>query len=170
MKNKFANNQISLELKELGFDEECLAYHTTGNQVMLDKNGDKTDFILLSTKIRGELAGHGTVKNSLFNYLKENKLTQGELYTLSNSIAKPLWQDVIDWFRDEHLLELLVLPQDKSLCDPAPLYFIAIESYKSGNMIEVFNSTVEPMLHYDCYYEAREAAILKCIEIIKEKK
>lgn len=141
MKTKFANYQISLELKELGFNEKCLFVYNSYESLKHIISGTNSD---------------------IDDYISYNKY--------DDRLFAPLLQDVIDWFRDEHLLELLVLPQDKSLCDPTPLYFIAIESYKSGDMVELFNSTIEPMLHYDCYYEAREAVIRKAIEIIKENK
>jgi hypothetical protein len=144
MTNQFVTYEIALALKELRFDELCLAVFYQGKFM------------------------HGHIEPYVWNLVNSVK-TNSDCNSI-DIVTAPLYQQVIDWFRDEHLLELLVLPQDKSLCDPAPLYFIAIESYKSGNMIEVFNSTVEPMLHYDCYYEAREGVILKCIEIIKENK
>ena len=95
MREQFATQEIATRLKELGFDESCLAYYTTRNDVTLDKDGNKTNFALLSRKVRGELAGHGSCKNSLFNWLKENDKTSGELYTLSNSVAAPLWLQVL---------------------------------------------------------------------------
>ena len=77
---------------------------------------------------------------------------------------------VIDWFREKHLIEILILPQNQSACDPTPLYFIAIESYKNETFLELFNSTNDnDLLHYHLYYEAREQAILKAIELIKGK-
>lgn len=102
MNKEFVPYEEALALKELGFDEPCLAYYTTTNDVVIDKEGNKTNFILLSSKLRGELVGHGSVKNSLFKWLKENDKTSGELYTLSNSMTAPLYQQAFRWFREKY--------------------------------------------------------------------
>lgn len=146
MKEQFVTYEIALKLKELGFDEECLAYYTK----------DK-EFILLSAKKRGELVGHGSVRNALFKYLKENDRTYGELFTLSNSIAAPLWQQVEQWFRDKYNIHITILKGNYSnneinnqLC-----YYYSIP----GKLGICYN-------RYNTYEEAREQAILKAIEII----
>lgn len=161
MEKQFVTPTIALELKELGFDEECLAYRTTGSPVTLDKNGDKTNFILLSSKTRGELVGHGTVKNSLFDYLKNNDLTCGELYTLSNSITAPIWQQAIDWIRKEHKLHIFIdiwpTDEEPDRCWYMIRFLNRREDSEKDSMSGWFNSQ----------YEAREQAILKAIELIK---
>ena len=104
MRKYFVTYDIATSLKELNFNEKCLAYYTK-DFTNLDKNGNKTNFILLSAKLRGELVGHGSVKNELFKWLKANDKTNGELYTLSNSVTAPLYQQVFDWFRKKYNLD-----------------------------------------------------------------
>jgi hypothetical protein len=83
----------------------------------------------------------------------------------------PLYQQAFRWFREKHLLDGLVLPQDKSIPDPLPIYFIAIESYENGVMSELFNSTdSNNMLHYSEYEEGELACLQKLIEIVKNRK
>ena len=101
MEELFVPYSESIQLKELGFDEPCLAYHTTG-ELFMNRKGKYTNFVLLSEKTSGELAGHGVCKNSLFSWLKENGKTSGELFTLSNSVAAPTFDQVFKWFRKEH--------------------------------------------------------------------
>ncbi len=73
------------------------------------------------------------------------------------------------WFREKHLLEGLVLPQDKSVPDPLPIYFIAVISYEGGEMNELFNSTSPiNMLHYSEYEEAQLGCLRHLIKIVKE--
>jgi hypothetical protein len=105
MNNEFISYEQALALKELGFEESCLGYYTTGNDVTLDKDGNKTNFVLLSAKLRGELVGHGYVRNSLFKWLKENDKTSGELYTLSNSVTAPLYQQAFRWLYQKLSIE-----------------------------------------------------------------
>lgn len=107
MKNLFAPYEIALQLKEKGFDESCFAYYLQ-EAINLNKKGNKTNFVLLSELLRGELSGVGTCKNSLFQWLKDNDRTTGQLYMLSNSITTPLYQQVIDWFWDNH--KILIYP------------------------------------------------------------
>jgi hypothetical protein len=84
--------------------------------------------------------------------------------------AAPLYQQAFRWFREEHLLEGLVLPQDRSVPDPLPLYFIAVESYENGIWSELFNSTApSTLLHYCEHEEAELACLKKLIEIVNGK-
>ena len=83
--------------------------------------------------------------------------------TVCNSMA-------FKWFREKQLLEGLILPQEKSLLSPLPLYFIAVESYRDNIWVELFNSTEESnRLHYETYEQAESACIDKLISILKEK-
>lgn len=153
MKKQFVTLEIAKSLKYIGFDEPCLAYYTTGSNVTLDENGEDTNFVLLSRKLRGELVGHGSVKNSLFVWLKSNGKSAGELHTLSNSIAAPLWQQVIDWFREIHDIDIRVNP--------------CIGHTEKGNVKEYI---VNMKLHaYSTYPEAREQGILDAIKSVEEK-
>lgn len=158
MKEQFCDYNISLRLKELGFDEPCLAYYTTGTDVTLDKDGNPTNFVLLSAKLRGELVGHGSVKNSLFKWLLEHDRTSGELYTLSRSITAPLWQQAIDWFREKHGM----------IISPAYDHIRGNGNY----LIWFYNVKMKRAdlwdLEYKSYEEAREQSIIKAIEILEE--
>lgn len=107
MKYLFVPYEIALQLKIKGFDEPCLAYYTQ-EAINTNKDGNKTNFVLLSEKLRGELSGQGTCKNSLFQWLKDNDRTSGELYILSNSITAPLYQQVIDWLWNNY--RILIYP------------------------------------------------------------
>ena len=82
----------------------------------------------------------------------------------------PTYYQAFRWFREKHLLEGLVLPQNRSVPDPLPIYFIAVISYEDGEMNELFNSTAPiNMLHYSEYEEAELACLKKLIEIVKNK-
>lgn len=134
IENNFVPYQESLELKELGFDEECFGYHN-----MINHSG---------------------------NYQFDRRIWE----TSDNYIEAPLYQQAFKWFRDKHLLEGLILPQDKSVLDPLPLYFIAIQSYRNKVWNELFNSTNKnTLLHYSEYEEAELECLKKLIEIVKEK-
>ena len=76
MKRQFVTKDISLALREMGFDEECMAY-------IESPNPDKP--ILLGY----------TVRHSNFTKLIGDKRYR---------IAMPTWQQVLYWLRDEHAM------------------------------------------------------------------
>jgi len=79
---------------------------------------------------------------------------------------------VLRWFRYEHLLEGLILPQVQSMLAPTPAYFIAVISYKDEKWEEKFNSSnnkdEKNFLHYGTYEEAELACLNKLIEIYRD--
>lgn len=147
MEKQFVTYEIALKLKELGFDEECLAcFQMHGYPISYHK-------LIIPTWDEEYLQYETGMKD-----------------IVDTVIYAPLWQQAVDWLREKYLIDILILPQDKSVCDPLPLYFIAIESYKNELIEELFNSTNQlDLLHYTSPDEARKAAILKAIEIIKQK-
>ena len=152
MKKQFCTYEISKELKELNFDEECLAYYCK-EAIYEDKDGNKTNFVLLSAKKRGELVGHGSVRNYLFQWLLNNDKTHGELHTLSQSIAAPLWQQA--W---SFLL--------KKLDFYYPYLRIEIFSDYSGKLYHPKDVGIDGL---EIDFDNKEQLILKLIELIKNK-
>lgn len=130
MEELFIPYELAIALRELGFNEECLAYYNTSSKLKYSTDKSYSNF----------------------------------------KFKAPTWGQVFDWFREHFLLEGLILPQDKSALDPLPLYFIAIESYKNGDWVEIFNSTNEStLLHYSDHYDARQACLEKLIELCKKE-
>ena len=160
MEKYFSPYKESLELKKLGFDEDCLAYYTE-NQVTIDKDGNKTNFVLLSSKLRGELVGHGTVKNSLFKWLKENDRTHGELYVLSNSHTAPLIQQVKEWLREKHKLHIEITSHY------GEYYYFKLNEIQFPRKIE--RNIINIPNENKTYEEAELEAIRECIKIIKNE-
>lgn len=70
------------------------------------------------------------------------------------------------WLRKVYLLDVLILPQLQSSCDPLPLYFIAIQDYRNS-WTEPYNSSNEnTLLHFDIYEEALELGLLEALKLI----
>lgn len=87
---------------------------------------------------------------------------------LSNSVGRkkfiqaPLWQDVIDWFREKHNLHTVITVNPYSEINEVHGYKI----YDSSkNMQCVSNQETQSWTHY----KAREQAILKSIELVKNQ-
>ena len=132
MEKQFVSHSIALQLEELGFDEECLAYF---NEV-------KPDVFYIDF------------------FEDEDSLS---------SIKAPLWQQAIDFFREKFGI---------NIC-------INCVNYRQGNQFEgslskvttqemLDNNDFSKYIHltdlYATYEEAREQAILKAVELCKNKK
>ena len=78
-------------------------------------------------------------------------------------LPAPLWQQVIDWFREKHKIDIY----------PEPTYSLTEYSFK---VITVHGKSKKQEYWdgmgktYNTYQEAREAAILEAIKIVKGEK
>ena len=77
-----------------------------------------------------------------------------------NLVKAPLYQQLIDWFREKHNIHISI-----------PNYYdgwmIDIRGFKQNINIEYHS---EPGVCLEDYKEAREQAVLKCIELCQNKK
>ena len=123
MKEQFVTYEITLKLKELGFNEECLAAFS---------DDEYHDLLHLC---ENHTEGNFTIESSRYR------------------IKAPLWQQVIDWFREKYNIHISLLPHN---------------DVEFGIRIRYNKST---LIHggYKTYEEAREQAILKAIEICQKK-
>lgn len=131
MKEQFVTFEIALKLKELGFNEPCIAYYVV----------TKDKFIYDINKVLNYYTGKG-------NFLGEK------------CYSAPLWQQVIDWFREKHNLYINIEPRiDKT-------WEYSISKLNDGLLFGSKSLYMNAGLNY---HTAREQAILKTIELIKEK-
>lgn len=126
MEKQFVTYKIALALKEIGFDEECLA---------------KYDSL-------GELLTSGCYYNSHPIHLA---ISQNDIY--EGQILSPLWQQVIDWFREKN-----IVIEIRNNFNGKYFYTISTE-----NFLHVSDGTYK-------YEIARENAINLAIEYIKDLK
>ena len=134
MKSQFVPYEIALALKELGFDEPCIAWY---NPKILAK----------------------------FGYWHQEKNIWRNTECYANYITAPLYQQVEQWFREKHQI------------------IIAVHAYRDLDAIDEvdqilweftlwdkeWNDTSD-YTYYHSYEEAREAAILEAIKIVKGEK
>lgn len=117
MKEQFVTYEIALKLKELGFNDECLACYTPHL-----RNGI---FELISKGSSNE--------KSAFNerFVKANAV---------NGCSAPLWQQVIDWVREKQNIYINVEP---ITFDDEPTYVFEIINLKNGMLLNDINSSFE---------------------------
>jgi len=128
MQKQFVTHEIALALKELGFDEPCLKYWLKENNL----------------------------QNASFNWGKEkgyytnshiNKYIDPEV----NSCTAPLWQQAIDWFREEYNLNIWI---------SCTSWLNSYTFHYNWNSDIINDST-----KYAKYEDCRGQAILKAIEL-----
>jgi hypothetical protein len=126
MQHLFVSHQIALLAKEKGFDEPCFAYWN--------------DSILLYQFPKNSWHGYEDIEQINFNVDEED-------------IAAPLYQQLIDWFREEHKIEIYCLKQ--------------IEENEYGGIVGW--SGIEEYSTKSCdadYYKALNKAIEEAFELI----
>lgn len=141
MEKQFVTYEIASKLKELGFDEKCLAdYFVFGDGIAVDGYYGKTEPELFIDDIH-------SVED------REEELGMFAYHLLS----VPLWQQVVDWLRENHDIDIEIHA-----------------SFGSGGRWWAnlcYNPTRSEVLNiarFENYYEAREQAILKAIELCQE--
>ena len=82
-----------------------------------------------------------------------------DVHPESTFIYAPLWQQVIDWFREKH--QIYISP--RSLSGNDPKYQIH-QLFGKNKSFEIY------LIYGENYYEARKAAILEAIKLVKGDK
>jgi hypothetical protein len=143
MKNQFVPFEIAKELKDLEFDEPCLAYYH-----------DR-----VSPQFCRDLDCGKTVINSISRQI---------LY--DSDCTAPLWQQVIEWFREKHKIDISCFIKRTVNGDTIAIYEFEIYFFTEHYDKKYYNTSLDYKSNSDYfkYNEAREAAILKVIEIIKK--
>ena len=144
MEKEFVTYEIALKLKELGFDELCLGYFN-----------EKKQFLLSHPSNDGKI-----IPDYYRNSRSEFWLSQifSRKSKKINICTAPLYQQVIDWFREKHdfNIEILRLKEDREKywgCITTKELYPEYLDFSDGND----------------YYTTKEKTILKAIEIIKNK-
>jgi hypothetical protein len=126
MKNLFIPYELALEAKELGFNEFCI----------------------------GEYTKHAQTNAIDLRYPKHEGL-QGD-WPLENEVDAPLYQQIIDWLREKHKIETVILSDTEynnsfEYC----LYKLHSKNKITGN------------INYTTYYEALNKAIEEALKLIE---
>ena len=126
MKEQFVTYEIALKLKELGFDEDCINFYS------------------FYPNIGWSL--------SLLGVTNEDVVEQMVCHHNIKGIKAPLWQQVIDWFREKHKIRV---------CNLVNIYIEAT--------FIIYHSTDVEVIDGNDFYKTREQAILKAIELCKKQ-
>lgn len=131
MEKEFVTFEIAEKLKHIGFNYPCLA--------------------AFFKKIDGfVIRGCGAMM------LEVDGFYQNEYFMEPNSIAAPLWQQVIDWLNEKHNIKCCPSHSEATGKDKYDLFIL-----KDGKWEREFN----PVSFYS-QHEARQASIEKALSII----
>ena len=159
MKEQFVTYEIALKLKELGFDEPCLASYYTDDERNYVKDGTYDCRQKISSSIDFD-----PFKEEFDNFY----INSNETYYVS----APLWQQVIDWLRDEHDIVIEITRQKYfDTYANSYAYEVVCKVYKNKDLegSVVIRDNKNNHIFYS-YEEAREQAILKAIELCQKEK
>lgn len=131
MKHLFVSYEIAKELKEKGFDEECLYYYYGGNELFSFIENDKPLWM-----------NHN---NSTFN----------------TCCSAPLYQQVIDWLREKHNMNVYV---DYGCAEFKEDWGFGIKETKPTKT--GFTHLIKFSTGHKTYNEALEAAIKESLKLI----
>lgn len=133
MKHLFVSYEIALKLKEKGFDDPCLSKYN---------NSGKMDIA------------------SIFGIT--NSLLKGEPYRKYGWVCTaPLYQQVIDWFREAHSIDIFTNAH------------YATDNSVAGYLFDVYDrrekyNTQKGMFESSSYYQALNKAIEEALKLIKK--
>jgi len=161
LRKQFATYEIALALKGIDFDEGCFGYYTPVKSWMISTN----------SKYNSEphfIGPNWANQDMSFYFMYKANSFGDRTETVNNSkfkksiynIAVPLWQQVIDWFREKYNYHISVYRLNNKWC--GDVYDILRQCYVTNN---AFNS-----ITYSSYEEARKQAILKAIELCQKEK
>ena len=145
IQNQFCSYKIALKLKELGFNEKCLASYYTDDE----RNYGKGDIYDCRRKLSSSI-DFDPFKEEFDNFY----INSNETYYVS----APLWQQVIDWFKEKHNM-YIEITYEGGLQKDTSLYSFQIWSNQTSNKSDKMN-----------YYKCREKAILKAIELCQKER
>jgi hypothetical protein len=145
MKNEFCTYEQALALKELGFDEPCLAFW----------DGKNTDAFYFNN-----------IRDASGDYTPFQKHDRLKWF------GAPLYQQAFRWFRENYNVQTLI---KKNKSDHVwyiyEVYFERLATSENPPVMvgHTINSWLGLNLEFNTYEEAEQACLDKLIEIIKNK-
>jgi hypothetical protein len=100
MNKEFITYELALELKQLGFDEPCIAYYTVVPE-------DNINWFTISEQA---VTDNGSIFGSSKNYNTEWFETEG-------TISAPTYSQAFRWFREKYGLCIVIKPIDDKKLD-----------------------------------------------------
>ena len=134
MTEEFAPFNLSFKMKEMGFDKPCMGYYVYDPAGVYD-----SEFYYFKINV-----------DDRYNPKNINSLHTEPKQTNAPKVSAPLWQQIMDFLRDEHKHNVVI--------------------YRSGDKyafdVTYPGNVIAHGYEYSSYYDAREEAIWKAINHI----
>lgn len=140
IQNQFCSYEIALKLKELGFNEPCFGYK-------LRKDSPLSFSLMVGT---------------------DTNLLTNSKFDVEDAVCIPLWQQVIDWFREKHKYSVSIHVDEDNSTPSDIKYWYCINSFFEVPNNKIVREGIEEVDNFSSFEEAREQVILKAIELIKK--
>jgi len=148
MESLFVPYELALALKELGFDEPCLAYYNKNNSTLKFGEG----FELVIREYRRNVM-HYPLKNS--RYIAGSNAPDGYYYLTTS----PTFSQAFRWFREKYEKDSFI-----ARCNSTKEYFFDISWRNKKELLKDFQSE-----DFKTHKEAELESLKKLIEIVKDK-
>lgn len=150
LEKEFAPYQESLELKELGFDEECIAV----------RHRDNTLFSIVTAFTRDRQSeGFGTITNSECLWEDDEESING-----IQEVTSPTYSQAFRFFREKYGLHQYI----QQYCGER-FYFYIEDMIHPRRYEEYLIENLRNFGEYTSHEEAELACLKKLIEIVKSK-
>lgn len=114
-----------------------------------------------------ECLGYFDVQSKMFYLADKDEFNLHKNFP-SIIVAAPLWQQAVDWFRKKYGIAIIedLAKESFCSCDEREYHFniIWINGKRTSDL-----QKYQKIIYYKSLYEAREQAILKCIELCQKK-
>ena len=141
MEKQFIPYELALELKKLGFNEECFGCYAERKELII-RIGDYRSFS--NNNLEGNIIAN-------FNDYK------------NNTISSPLWQQAFDWFRDKYNLHSYIYNTNIQ----GELLFHVVITSTIEHQVGLSRIILFNLFDFNTYEEARLECLKKLINIIK---
>lgn len=141
MENLFIPYKLAKKLKQKGFDEPCFCvYNNDGKLIMVSNWEDCNDWS--------------------FDFCRNSK------YSPSDRTSAPTYQQVTDWFREEHNINIEVMTTGEDNKYPKWNYWLV--NTKKSNRVELAMQELkeENPIEYSTYYQALTKGIEEALKLI----
>jgi hypothetical protein len=154
MEKKFVTYDIAKALKELGYSEPCLGHFQDNIEMFSHKPINGVLYL-------GFL---GQCKSEPYDWNNTPK------WGVASQVfySAPLWQDVIDWFREKHNIIIEISYYQYHGKFIGLHYKYLINRILSEPILDDYSESLHDENENVDFYKAREQAILKAIELIKK--
>lgn len=168
MKHLFVPRYLASNLKEVGFDEYCFGFFN-GEDITYTTDMCRNTFLTWR---------EGTMKGMVFTPEPADADTNPDYERLKwgMKITAPMWQQVVDWFKDKHSMFIDVYPMELNKWGFS-IEDISIKGFTRQN--GELRKSARPFYTPSCYgavlFDSHNLALTKAIEesiviISKEKK